>query len=67
MNVVNVESLKKTDQDDNETVHDDTEKKIVVGVLLPRKRSGEDVVAKEHGVTHRHIVLKIPIFIIFII
>ena len=55
MNVVNVESLKKTDQDDNETVHDDTEKKIVVGVLLPRKRSGEDVVAKEHGVTQTHI------------
>ena len=55
MNVVNVESLKKTDQDDTDTVHDDTDQKIVIGVLLPRKNAQGDVVAKEQGVTHRHI------------
>ena len=57
MNVVNVESLKKTDQGDNEndTSHDNDDK-IVVGVLLPRHlEANNDVVAKEHGVTHRQI------------
>ena len=59
MNVVSVESLKKADQDDldNETLHDNDDK-IVVGVLLPRQlEANNDVVAKEHGVTHRQMVL----------
>ena len=52
---MNVESLKKTDQGDNETSHDNDDK-IVVGVLLPRHlEANNDVVAKEHGVTHRQI------------
>ena len=59
MNVVNVESLKKAGDIDNETIHDNDDK-IVVGVLLPRQlEANNDVVAKEHGVTRRQIVIKI--------
>ena len=58
MNVVNVESLKKAGDIDNETIHDNDDK-IVVGVLLPRQlEANNDVVAKEHGVTRRQIVIK---------
>lgn len=59
VNVVNVESLKKAGDIDNETIHDNDDK-IVVGVLLPRQlEANNDVVAKEHGVTRRQIVIKI--------
>ena len=59
MNVVNVESLKKAGDINNETIHDNDDK-IVVGVLLPRQlEANNDVVAKEHGVTRRQIVIKI--------
>ena len=59
VNVVNVESLKKAGDINNETIHDNDDK-IVVGVLLPRQlEANNDVVAKEHGVTRRQIVIKI--------